>query len=151
MDSCDWVDGNGNRYGELVAVDRHTDHTVVAPCPSSMSQVAAEEWRTERFCHSKWRVSVVSCEIVHNLEATPAFGQQMKMYSELAERGEPIFHSNVVEERDQLARRLITQASAQEVLERDVPSEVISRIDLWSPWLSHSKSLVRWKGQLVYC
>ena len=151
MDSCDWVDVDGNRYGQLVAVDQHTDYTVIAPCPSSVSQVAAEEWRTERFCHIKWRVSVVSYEIVHNLEATPAFGQQMKIYGELAERGEAIFHSNVVEERDQLARRLITQAPAQEVLERYVPSEVISKIDIWSPRLSHSKLLVRWKGQLVYC
>ena len=100
-----------------------------------------------------YQVASVSCQlqIVHNLEATPAFGQQMKIYGEPAERGEAIFHSNVVEERDQLARRLITQASAQEVLERCVPSEVISRIDIWSPRLSHSKLLVRWKGQLVYC
>ena len=59
VDLCDWVDVNGNRYGWLVAVDRHSDCTVVAPCPSSMSQAGAEKWRTERFGHIKWRV--VSC------------------------------------------------------------------------------------------
>ena len=46
-----------------MAVDKHTDYTVVAPCPSPMSQAAAEKWRTERFFHVKWRVSVVSYEI----------------------------------------------------------------------------------------
>ena len=43
--------------------------------------------------------------------------------------GEAIFHSNVVEEKDQLARCMISQASARE-LERYVASEVISRIDI---------------------
>ena len=61
------------------------------------------------------------------------FGQQMKVYGEPAEPAEAIFHSNVVEERDQLARRLITQASVREVLERYVAAEVTSRIDIWSP------------------
>ena len=67
MDLCDWVDVNGNRNGWPVAVDRHTDYTVVAPLPSPMSQAGAEKWRTERFCHIRWRLSVVSYEIVHAL------------------------------------------------------------------------------------
>ena len=27
----------------------------------------SREWRTKRFCHTKWRVSVVSCKVVHTL------------------------------------------------------------------------------------
>ena len=60
---CDLVEVRGNRYGWLVAVDRHTDYTVMAPCPSLESQAAAERWRTGRFCNIRWCVS----EIVHAL------------------------------------------------------------------------------------
>ena len=63
------------------------------------------------------------------------FGQEMKVCGELAEHGEVVVHSNVVDERDQLARRFIIQASAREVLERHVASEAISRIDVWGPRL----------------
>ena len=34
MDLCDLVDVRGNRYWWLVAVDQHTDCTVIAPCMS---------------------------------------------------------------------------------------------------------------------
>ena len=47
------------------------------------------------------------------------------------EHGEVVFHLNVVDERDQLARRFIIEASAREVLERDVASEGTRRIDTW--------------------
>ena len=82
----------------------------------------------------KWRVSVVSYEIVHALNqraggATPVFGQQTKVHDD-SEPGEAIFHSNVVGKIDQLTRSLITQASARVFLERYVASEVISRIDM---------------------
>ena len=43
------------------------------------------------------------------------------------EHGEVVFHLNVVDERDQLARLFIIEASAREVLERDVASEGIRR------------------------
>ena len=63
MDLCDLVDVRGNRYGWLVAVDQHTDYTVMA-CPSHESQAVVKKWRTKRFCNIKWRVSVVSYEVV---------------------------------------------------------------------------------------
>ena len=54
-----------------------------------------------------------------------------------------VFHWNVVDERDQLARRFIIQASAREVLERHVASEAIRRIDFRGfDETSHSKLLV---------
>ena len=56
--------------------------------------------------------------------ATRVFGEKMKVCGELTEHGEVVFHSNVVDKRDQLARRLITQVSASYVLERCVASEV---------------------------
>ena len=42
----------------------------------------------------------------------------MKVYGELMEHEEVVFHSNVVDERDELVRRSAIRASAREVLER---------------------------------
>ena len=100
--------------------------------------------RTKRFGNIKWLVSVVSCEVVYALNprtgvgnppASRVFGQQTEVYGELMEHGEVVFHSNVVDERYQLARRFIIQASAREVLERHVASEATRRIDIWIPRL----------------
>ena len=41
--SCDLVDVRGNRYWWPVAVDQHTDHTVIALCPSHESQAVAKK------------------------------------------------------------------------------------------------------------
>ena len=43
VDMCDVVDVRGNRYWWLVAVDQHTDYTVIAPCPSHESQAVAKK------------------------------------------------------------------------------------------------------------
>ena len=43
MDLCDVVDVRGNRCWWLVAVDQHTDNTVIAPCPSHESQAVAKK------------------------------------------------------------------------------------------------------------
>ena len=43
VDVCDVVDVRGNRYRWLVAVDQHTDYTVIAPCPSHKSQTVAKK------------------------------------------------------------------------------------------------------------
>ena len=43
VDLCDLVDVLGNRYWWLVAVDRHTDYTVIAPCPGHESQAVAKK------------------------------------------------------------------------------------------------------------
>ena len=81
--------------------------------------------RATRFSNIKWWVSVVGYE--NCSRAVPksrwlgipqpheVFGQQMKVYGELREHGEVVFHSNVVDERDQLARCFTIQASAREV------------------------------------
>ena len=136
MDLCDWVDVNGNRLrvarGTIVHTDYHessgrrevADGTIL---PHQVASVSCQPRDCPR-AEPKGRE-------VGNPPATPVFGQQMKVYGEPAEPREAIFHSSVVEERDQLARRLITQASVREVLERYVASEVISRIDIWSPRL----------------
>ena len=44
----------------------------------------------------------------------------MKAYGELMEQEEVVFHSNVADERDELARRFVIRASAREILERHV-------------------------------
>ena len=41
VDLCDVVDVRGNRFWWLVAVDQHTDFTVIAPCPRHESQAVA--------------------------------------------------------------------------------------------------------------
>ena len=117
VDLCDLVNVRGIRYGWLVAVDLHTDYTVIASCPSRKSQAAAKKWRTE-----------------------PVVGYQTSntsvwSYGKLAERGDVVFHSNVENKGDQLARRFIVRVTAQEVWERHVAREVIRRIDIWSPRL----------------
>ena len=50
VDLCHLVDVHGKRFGWLVAVDQHTDCTVIAPCPSHESQAVAKKWRTKRGC-----------------------------------------------------------------------------------------------------
>ena len=70
--------------------------------------------------------------------ATRVFGQQMKVYGEQTEHGEAILHSNVVDERNELARRFIIRASARQVLERHAASEAICGFGE----ASHSKLLV---------
>ena len=82
VDLCDLVSVHGNRHRWLVAVDRHTDYTVIAPCPNRQSQAAAKEWRTERCC-IKWGASVVAGS--RESPTTRVFGQQRKVYGELAE------------------------------------------------------------------
>ena len=42
VDLCDVVDVHGNRYWWLVAVDQHTDKSVIAPCPSHESRAVAK-------------------------------------------------------------------------------------------------------------
>ena len=42
VDLCDVVDVRGNRYWWLVAVDQHTDYTVIASCTSHESQAVAK-------------------------------------------------------------------------------------------------------------
>ena len=132
VDLCDWVDKRGNRNEWLVAVDRHTDFTVIAPCPSHESRGATEKWRTERFCNIQWRVSVVGDEIVHALNQR-AGGCESSSNTSAWSANEGLWHE--AGKRDQLARRFVTQASAREVLERHVASEVIRRIDIWCPRL----------------
>ena len=44
----------------------------------------------------------------------------MKVYGELTEHEEVVFHSNVADERDEMARRFNIRALAREVLERHV-------------------------------
>ena len=55
--------------------------------------------------------------------ATRVFGQRKKVYSELIEHGEVVLHPTVVDEGDELARRFIIWASAQEALEEHAASE----------------------------
>ena len=43
MDLCDVVDVCGSRYWWLVAVDQHTDCTMIAPCSSHESEVVAKK------------------------------------------------------------------------------------------------------------
>ena len=50
----------------------------------------------------------------------------MKVCGELTEHEEVVFHSIVVDERDELARRFIIRASVREVLGRHVASEARS-------------------------
>ena len=54
--------------------------------------------------------------------------------SELMEHGEVVLHPNVVDEKDELARRCIIRASAREALERHA-SERIRRTTIWDPRL----------------
>ena len=59
----------------------------------------------------------------------------MKVYGKLTEHGEVVPHPNVVDERDELARRFIIRASAREALERHAASEAIRRTTIWDPRL----------------
>ena len=43
VDLCDVVDVRGNSYWWLVALDQHTDFTVIAPCPSHESHAVAKK------------------------------------------------------------------------------------------------------------
>ena len=144
VDLCDLVSAHRSRYRWLVAVHQHTDCTVIAPCPSRESQAAAKKWRTERFC-IKWRVSVVGYETVRALNQR-AGGRESSGNTSVWSANEGLRRTGGTrrsrfpferggQKRDQLARRLITQASVREVFERYVASEVISRIDVWGPRL----------------
>ena len=62
--------------------------------------------------------------------AIRVFGQPMQFYVELTEQGEVIFHSTVVGEINELARRLVVRASEREVVERHGVLEAIRRIDI---------------------
>ena len=55
VDLCDLVDVRRNRYGWLVAVDRHIDSQVMAPCPSHTA--ACSLWQKGRLEQPsrKWR------------------------------------------------------------------------------------------------
>ena len=66
----------------------------------------------EQFVQTDGDMSVVSYEAVHALNqreggwespATRVFGQHMKVYGELTEHEEVVFHSNAVDQRDELA------------------------------------------------
>ena len=82
-------------------------------------------------------MSILSYEVAHapnqragrlgTYPATRAFGQRMKVYSELMEHGEAVRHPTVVDEGDELARRFIIRASAREALEEHASAEAIRR------------------------
>ena len=68
---------------------------------------SSRKWRTKRFCDIRWWVSVVSYEFVHAMNPRagswkPVLGQQMRVSVELMEPIK-VFHSNVGDERDELA------------------------------------------------
>ena len=46
VDLCQVVEVRGNRYWSFVAVDQHTDYSVIAPCPSHESQAVAKIFQT---------------------------------------------------------------------------------------------------------
>ena len=80
-------------------------------------------------------MSVVSYEVAHALNQRAGrlgirphefFGQRMKVYGQLVEHGEVVFHPKVVDEGG-LARRFIIRASAREALEEHATSEAIRR------------------------
>ena len=52
----------------------------------------------------------------------------MKVYGERTEHGEVVLHSNVMDERDELARRFIIRAAARDALERQAASEGHTRV-----------------------
>ena len=80
-------------------------------------------------------MSTVSNEVAHALNqragrfgtppATRVFGQRMKVCGELMEYGEVVHHPKVLDEGDELARRLFIRASAREALEEHAASEAI--------------------------
>ena len=74
----------------------------------------------------------------------------MKVHGELTEHGEVLPHPNVVDERDEMARRFIIRASAPW---KDMPPRKRSEEPLSGTrgfdWSSRSKLLVWWKGILV--
>ena len=81
----------------------------------------SRKWRTKRFCNTKWRVSVVSYE----------FAKEGPRRTDGTREVVP--HPNVVDARDELARRFSIRASAREALERHAASEAIRRTTIWDP------------------
>ena len=59
--------------------------------------------------------------------ATRVFGQRMKVHGKQMEDGEVVLHPKVVDEGDELTRRFIIRASAQEALEKHAASAAIRR------------------------
>ena len=78
VDLCDLVDVRGNRYWWLVAVDQHTDCTVVAPCPSHESEAGAkkifEHW-------TRWAgpPGVLVCDGDRGLGASEIFTEKLSV------------------------------------------------------------------------
>ena len=66
MDLCDVVDVLGNKYWWLVAVDQHTDCTVIAPCPSHESQAVAKKIFKHR---TRWAGPPDACDGERGLRA----------------------------------------------------------------------------------
>ena len=74
---CDVVDVRGNRCWWLVAVDQHTDFSVIAPCPSHESQAVAKHI----FKHwTRWAgpLGVLVCDGERGLGATEIFKKKKK-------------------------------------------------------------------------
>ena len=115
-----WLTCLGTETGGLWQLHIHLWQKVLV-------EQSSRKWQVQRFCIIKWRGSIVSEEVqalnqrtgVGSPLTTPVSGQH----------GEVVFHSNVVDKRDQLARRFIIQTTAREVLGRLVASEAIERID----------------------
>ena len=68
-------------------------HKTLFATPSGRCQLSATKLFTRRIKEQE----------VGNSSATQLFGRQMKVYGELMERGEVVFHSNVGDEGDELA------------------------------------------------
>ena len=74
---CDVVDVRGNRCWWLVAVDQHTDFSVIAPCPSHESQAVAKHI----FKHwTRWAgpLGVLVCDGERGLGASEIFKKKKK-------------------------------------------------------------------------
>ena len=76
VDLCDVVDVRGNRYWWLVAVDQHTDNTVIAPCPSHEGQAVAKKI-FKRWIRWAGHPDVLVCDGERGLGASEIFTKKL--------------------------------------------------------------------------
>ena len=121
VDLRDKVDVRGKRNGRLVAVDHHTDHTVIAPCPSRELSSRQEMANKMILQH---QAAGVSCQLRGCARAEPKVREMGIAASNTrvwSAKGalrrtdgtcKVAFRLIVVNEREQLGRRFIILVSA---------------------------------------
>ena len=78
VDLCDLVDVRGNRYWWFVAVDQHTEWTVIAPCRQPReSSLCQEDFQT--LDSMGWTPDVLVCDGERGLGASEIFTEKLSV------------------------------------------------------------------------